>query len=180
MKHTAIVVFILVTSLVAGCATLFGNNQASNVSTAYPTAWRSELLQGIEASYNESATNHHYNDYEVTWMGNTTIIVHMKITSDAEVTMWDYKFTHFLTIEAATAYFDSHKVLYTNKSDTVDHASLYAHVTGVKYPSALQEVTIPAGNTTYHLEQIDALIIESSASVMPPVNATVTATATTP
>lgn len=92
-----VVVLISVASLVAGCAvntTLSGNNQASSASTAYPTAGRSGLLQGIEASYNESAANHQYEDYKVTWMNNTTITVHMKITSETEITTWDYKFTH--------------------------------------------------------------------------------------
>jgi len=177
---TAIVVLISVASLVAGCSvntTPSGNNQASYISTAYPTAGRSELLQGIETRYNKSAANHQYEDYNVTWMNNTTITVHMKITSETEVTTWNYKFTHYPTIDGATAYFGSHQLIYTYKRDTVDHASLYALVTGVIYPSVSDEVTIP-GNTTYHLEQIGPLIIESSSSVLPPVTATVAATAT--
>ena len=177
---TAIVVLISVASLVAGCSvntTLSGNNQASYVSTAYPTAGRSELLQGIETRYNKSAANHQHENYNVTWMNNTTITVHMKITSETEVTTWNYKFTHYPTIDGATAYFGSHQLIYTYKRDTVDHASLYALVTGVIYPSVSDEVTIP-GNTTYHLEQIGPLIIESSSSVLPPVTATVAATAT--
>jgi hypothetical protein len=161
---TAIVVLVLVDSLVAGCTvntTLFGNNQTSSISTAYPAAGRSELLQGIETSYNESAANHQYDDYNVTWMDNTTITIHMKISSETKVTTWDYKFTHFPTIEAATAYFDSHQLEYPSKPDIIDHASLYAHVTGVKNASVSKEVTRP-GDTAYHLEQIDSLIIESS------------------
>ena len=101
----------------------------------------------------------------------------MKLTSEAEVTTWDIKFTHFPTIDGATAYFDSHQLRYTNKSDTADHASLYALVTGVTNLPVSKEVTI-SGNTTYHLEQIDPLIIESSSSVLPSANATVAATAT--
>jgi len=171
----AILVLILVASLVAGCTV---NNQASSVSTAYPTAGRSVLLQGIEARYNASAVNHGYEDYKVTWVNNTTVAVHMKITSETEVTTWDYKFTHFPTINGATAYFDSHELRYTDKPDTAEHASLYALVTGVKNSSVSKEVTIPSGNTTYHLKQIDSLIIESSSRVLPSVNATVAATAT--
>jgi hypothetical protein len=177
---TVIIILILVASLVAGCTvntTLSGNNQASSVSTAYPTAGRSELLQGIEASYNESAANQQYEDYKVTWMSNTTITIHMKMTSEAEVITWDYKFTQFPTIDGATAYFDSHRLGNTSEPDIIDHASLYAHVTGVKNPSVSTEV-IRYGNTTYHFEQIDAVIIESSSRVLPPVKATVAATAT--
>ena len=177
---TAILVLILVASLVTGCTvntTLSGNNQAGNVSTSYPTAGQSELLQGIEARYNVSAANHQYVDYKVTWVNDTTITVHMKIISEAEVTTWDIKFTHFPTIDGATTYFDSHQLRYTNKSDTADHASLYALVTGVTNLPVSKEVTI-SGNTTYHLEQIDSLIIESSSRVLPSVNATVAATAT--
>jgi len=37
---------------------------------------------------------------------------------------------------------------------------------------------MPSGNTTYHLERIDSLIIESSSRVLPSINATVAATAT--
>lgn len=161
---TAIVVLILVDSLAAGCTvntTLSGDNQASNLSTAYPTAGRSELLQGIEARYNESVANHQYEDYQVTWMNNTSITIHMKITSETKVTTWDYKFTHYPTIEAATAYFDSHQLEYPSKPVIIDHASLYALVTGVKNASVSNEVT-RTGDTAYHLEQIDSLIIESS------------------
>jgi len=177
---TAILVLILVASLATGCTvntTLSGNNQAGNVSTSYPTAGQSELLQGIEARYNVSAANHQYVDYKVTWVNDTTITVHMKIISEAEVTTWDIKFTHFPTIDGATTYFDSHQLRYTNKSDTADHASLYALVTGATNPSVSKEVII-SGNKTYNLEQIDPLIIESSSSVLPSANATVAATAT--
>jgi hypothetical protein len=178
----ALLVFILVVSLVTGCTantSLFGNNQARNVSTTYPTAGRSELLQGIEANFNESEAAHRYDEYHVTWMNNTTITIHMKITSKAEVTTWDYKFTHFPTIEEATAYFDNHQLRYTYNPDMIDHASLYAVVTGDRNPSVSKEVTI-LGNTTYHLEQIDPLIIESSSSVLPQLTATVTATPSPP
>jgi hypothetical protein len=37
---------------------------------------------------------------------------------------------------------------------------------------------MPSGNTTYHLERIDSLIIESSSRVLPSINATVAATTT--
>lgn len=170
---TAIIVLILVTSLVLGGAidTLrIGNNQTRNVSTAYPSG-RSGLLQGIEASFNESAAYNEYENYTVTWLDNATIIVHLRITSETEVITDHYKFTQFPTVEGASEYFDGHELEYTSSSDTIDHAPLYAHVTGVMHPSVSQEVILP-GNTTFYLEQINSLIITGSSSRLPLVNAT--------
>jgi hypothetical protein len=160
-----IVLFLVVASLsFAGCVqtevTLSPANQASDVSTAYPTAGKSELLQGMAAHYDESAA--HYEDYKVTWINNTALTIHEKSSSVDSVYTYDYKFIHFPTIDAATAYFDSHRLEYNHKPSYIDHASLYSLVTGAQNASVVKEVTRYGTPTDYHLEQFNSLIIETS------------------
>jgi hypothetical protein len=164
---TAIAVLSLVVAslLAAGCVqtevTLSPANQASNVSTAYPTAGkRSELLQAIAAHYNESGSR--YEDYKVTWVNDTTLTIHEKKTNVGAVLTWDYKFMQFPSIDAATAYFDSHRPEYTYKPSSADHASLYSIVTGYKNASVVKQVTRYGTPTDYDLEQFDSLIIETA------------------
>jgi hypothetical protein len=162
LKYALPLLFIgaLVLSSTTGC-TVSTKNQASEVSTAYPTAGkRSELLQAFAADYNESGSN--YQDFRITWINDTALTIHEKKTSVDAVITWDYKFIHFPTIDAATAYFDSHRFEYNNKPSYIDHASLYSLVTGAQNVSVVKEVTLYSTPTDYHLEQFDSLIIETA------------------
>jgi predicted AlkP superfamily pyrophosphatase or phosphodiesterase len=160
----AVLLLVVATLLVAGCiqtkVTLSPANQANNVSTAYPTAGKSELLQGIAAYKNDNKGNS-WTDYKVTWINNTALTIHYSFTVAASRHTNDYKYIHFPTIDAATAYFNSHRLEYTYKPESADSASLYALVTGDQNPSVVKEVS-KYGDTTSHLEQFNSLIIESS------------------
>lgn len=84
LKYALPLLFIgaLVLSSTAGC-TVSTKNQASEVSTAYPTAGKSELLQGIVAYENDSGSSD-WTDFNVTWINNTVMKMHWKTTSFGE------------------------------------------------------------------------------------------------
>jgi hypothetical protein len=173
---TAIIVLTLVVASlsVAGCTILPApktDNQASNVSTttlvstAYPTAGKSELLRAIVADENKSIGSS-LDGYKVTWINNSTVKIEgtKTVNNFSLVQTFNYTFTHFPTANAASAYFDSNRPQYT-ETLLANHSSLYSRVTG-QNATVINSVwrlgTLRTDEVTYTLEQFDALIIETS------------------
>jgi hypothetical protein len=165
---TAIIVLLLVVAslLVAGCiqteVTLSPANQANNVSTAYPTAGKSELLQAIVAE-NSDVPNSTF-----TWINNTAVKHHYTFTAYGGEFLYtkDITFIHFPTVNAASAYFDSKRPQYSEKSLSADYGSTYhlathQDATVIKSVWDLKSIS-HSDDVTYRLEQFDALIIEAA------------------
>ena len=178
---TPIIVLFLVVAclLVSGCTTNTTNqttsatpsvtpsvhsdkNQANEVSTAYPTAGKSELLQGIVAYDNSTVGNGFWNNYKVTWINNTAV----RIEGTYEISTYNFLYLHFPTVTAASAYFDSKRPDYPVKSAAVASNLLYHHVidqNATVMKSVQRYGTTGTDSVTYTLEQLDALVVVSSA-----------------
>jgi hypothetical protein len=164
---TIIVLFLLVASLlVAGCiqteVTLSPANQASNVSTAYPTAGKSELLQAIVARNSDNA------NMTFTWINDTAVKEHYTYSAFGGAFQYtkDITFIHFPTVNAASAFFDSKRPQYSEKSLSADYGSTYylaSHQDAKVIKSVWDLKTISRyDDVTYRLEQLDALIVEAA------------------
>ena len=167
LKYALPLLFIgaLVLASTTGCTTNTGN-QASEVSTAYPTAGKSELLQGIVAEENESVGSR-WDGYKVTWINNTAVNIQGKTTSygGSLIQTHNYTYMHFPTVNSASAYFDSKRPQYTEKSSSANHGSLYSLVTdhdATVIKSVWRSGTIGSDDVIYRLEQLDALVIDDS------------------
>jgi hypothetical protein len=142
-------------------------NQASNVSTAYPTAGKSQLLRAIVADENKSIGSS-LDGYKVTWINNSAVKIEgtKTVNNFSLVQTFNYTFTHFPTVNAASAYFDSQRPQYRQKSGSADFLSLYSLVTDqnatvIKSAWDLKSSSL-WDDVTYRLEQFDALIVEES------------------
>jgi hypothetical protein len=167
-RVAGIVALIVVASLfVAGCTAELKptvENQAGDVSTAYPKAGdRSELLRSIVALENRTVGDR-WEGYKVTWINNTAVNVHGKTTGSAGASIYTFDNTYiqFPTVNAASAYFDAKRPEYTYKSLSPYYASTYSLATNQKNATVIKAVWHDGSDTTYRLEQYDALIIETT------------------
>jgi hypothetical protein len=170
------VLLLVVGSLsVAGCTTDVpvevkvgpanqATNQAGYVSTTYPASGRSQLVQGCVEYYRHiEYIGGHYDPYNVTWINNTAANTvgtvkngegYMKSVRTVNMT-----FIHFPTVAAASAYFDSLRPLYLEKSTYISGVP-YDKITGT-LPTVTKEVKNTNNHNTNTLTQQDALITKT-------------------
>jgi hypothetical protein len=167
----AVLVLMVASLFVAGCTTEVpvevkvgpANNQASNVSTAYPMSGRSPLVQAVVEYYrNIEYMGGRYDPFNVTWINNTAAKTTGIVTSgegySKTVRTVNMTFIHFPTIAAASAYFDSLRPRYLEKSSGINGVP-YDKITGT-LPTVTKEVRT-VYEPIYHqsrLTQQDALI----------------------
>jgi hypothetical protein len=174
LKYALPLLFIgaLVIASTTGCVTtapanitIESANQASPVSTAYPKAGKSELLQAIVAYENESVWSR-WDEHKITWINNTAFKLEGKTTGygGSLITTTKATFIHFPTIAAASAYFDSLRPQYPQKPSSTS-CSLYSLVTGHD-ATVIRQVdrygTVGSDDVTSSLTQCDVLVTEAS------------------
>ena len=161
----------LVLSSTTGCISSNTGNQASELSnaysTAYPTAGKSELLQRIVAYENDTTYHYPARLRTFTWINNTTVKEHYNYTGFGGEIQYseDMTFIHFPTVSAASAYFDSNRPQYSQKSSSADYGTIYHSATGqdaTVIKSVWDLKSIRSDSVQSRLEQFDVLIIKDT------------------
>jgi hypothetical protein len=136
---TAIVVLSLVVAslLVSGCVQKEISLAPANKS-AYPTSGRSLLVEAI-TKYDRD--QRWFDTYNVKWINNTTAQATGKENIGDNIMTSTTTYTHFPTVEAASAYFDLLRSQYPEKREGISFSDVasYYDVTG-KFPTVTKQL----------------------------------------
>ena len=172
----AIIVLLLVIASLAfaGCTTkvpietaveIGGGEGPRNISPAYPTSGHSQLVQGSIDYYRDQRWP--FDTYTVKWINDTQAQT-SGIEKSGEGTSFNIMtvnttYTHFPTVEAASAYFDSLRSQYPKKSDSISEGVKYYEITG-KLATVTKELKTEwiGDHFPSYLTQQDALITQRS------------------